>query len=254
MKTANSKKKLHTNELAVSELILNLNSKLIEFFGKPRKISKSNPLDILIATILSQNTNDINSHKAFLSLKSEFPDYNSIINVSQKKLQNVIKVAGLAQKKCKTIKNFLTKLEKDKGELSLNFLKKYSNEDAIKFLTSFKGIGVKTASCVLLFGMNRNVCPVDTHVFRVINRVGIINHYDRDKTFFKLSEILPKKIAYEFHTNIIKLGRSICTSKNPSCNICPIFEFCSYQKKSKSKQQNVNSKKRNVDFMLLDNV
>lgn len=252
MKTANSNNKTR-DELAVSNLILEINKLLLSYFGRPTRNSKSNPLDILIATILSQNTNDINSHKAFLELKNRFKNYEELINSKNNVLQKTIKVAGLAKQKSTTIKNFLLGLKKQRGKISLKFLNKYSNLDAINYLTSFKGVGVKTAACVLLFGMNRNVCPVDTHVFRVLNRIGIVNENNRDKTFFKLLEILPQNIAHEFHTNIIKLGRTICKSQKPNCASCPVIKFCSYDNKNLERSNN-NSMNKKSDFMLLDNV
>ena len=124
------------------------------------------------------------------------------------------------------------------------------NETAINELTKYIGIGVKTASCVLLFAEGRNVCPVDTHVHRTLNRIGAVETSTPDKTFAKLNEKFPPKIAHQFHTNLIRLGREICKPKNPSCGICPLIGICIF-----SKKDSLNTSKGKVrSFMLLDSV
>ena len=235
--------------------ILKVNEILLKKFGKPKRNFKSDPLDILIATILSQNTNDINSHQAFLSLKKNFPDYEKILSANVKSIEKVIRIAGLGNQKAKAIKNFLKKLKADKNKLDLNFLKNYHIEKSLEFLTSFDGVGLKTASCVLLFGLHKNVCPVDTHVHRILNRLGIVKTNNRDKTFFELHKNLPDDIAHEFHTNLIKLGRTICLSQNPKCFDCPLNKICKYEnKKLIVKQKNKFVRNDKKDFMLLDSV
>jgi len=125
-----------------------------------------------------------------------------------------------------------------------------NESDAINELTNYNGVGVKTASCVLLFAMDRNICPVDAHVHRIVNRLGIVNAKTPDKTFLLLNENFPPKIAHSFHTNLIRLGREICKPKNPSCGICPLNKLCKYGEKD---LQIKRMHKRN-DFMLLDHV
>ncbi len=151
-------------------------------------------------------------------------------------------------------------MKKVNGKFSLSYLKKFSNEEVINELISFNGIGVKTASCVLLFGMQREVCPVDTHVFRVTNRIGIVNANNPESTFFELNKILPQMqtmlrqdgIAHSFHTNLIKLGRTICKSQNPNCIVCPIIKHCSYNNKDLFPVKNNPVKSKANEFMLLD--
>jgi len=162
----------------------------------------------------------------------------------------VIKVAGLGKQKSSAIKGFLTEISEEKSRISLNYLKRMNEAEAITELTSYNGVGVKTASCVLLFAMDRNICPVDTHVHRTVNRIGIVEAKTPDKTFHKLNEDFPSNIAHSFHTNLIRLGREICKPKNPSCGACPLNKICEYEEKD---LQIKKMHKRN-DFMLLDNV
>ncbi|MBU2446298.1 MAG: endonuclease III [Bacteroidetes bacterium] len=224
---------------------------MAEHFGKPKRKLDSKPLDILIATILSQNTNDRNSHKAYLSLRSKYPNWSDMEKATVNQIAKTIRSAGLSQQKAKTIKQLLLTLKTKKPKFSLDYLYEFSNEQIISELTSISGIGVKTASCVLLFGMQRNVCPVDTHVFRTLNRIGVVNKRTAEKTFYALNEILPKLIAHQFHTNLIMLGRTICKPQKPICTECPLLDLCTY--KDKNPTSPLAFKARTVnDFLLLD--
>lgn len=230
--------------------IKRINSLLIKQFGVPKRQNPlPGPLDLLIATILSQNTNDNNSYKAFQNLKARYKSWKELINETRSTIENLIRVAGLAKQKSEAIKNLINELA-ERGKLNLDFLIDMNDNDAIEKLTGFKGIGVKTASCVLLFAMNRNVCPVDTHVHRVVNRIGITKEKTPDKTFHSLNKNFPAGIAHSFHTNLIRLGREVCKPANPSCGVCPLLKLCDYE--SKNLDNMTVAKKR--DFMLLDNV
>ena len=242
--------KSNSGKRASSSLLTKINKLLINEFGVPkRQTPRPNPLDLLIATILSQNTNDNNSYKAFKSLKTKFNSWNELKNVKRISIEKIIRVAGLAKQKSGAIKNLIDELSKD-GPVNLNFVKRMDNDSAIEKLTGYKGIGVKTASCVLLFALDRNVCPVDTHVHRTTNRIGIVNEKTPDKTFYALNNNFPEGIAHSFHTNLIRLGREICKPAKPSCVVCPLLKVCKYP--DKNLDETPSGKRR--DFMLLDNV
>jgi len=228
-------------------------SKLFEI----KRREKSDPLDILIATILSQNTNDLNSHKAFKNLKDKFPDFESLANADLREIERAIKVGGLARQKAKRIKNLLIELKKKHGGFDLSFLKDLSVEDGIKFLTSFKGVGLKTGGCVLLFGFDKEVFPVDTHIHRILNRVGIVKTKTPEETFFAVGKLIPDKLSYHLHTGLIKFGRAICKARDPLCGVCPIYKICEFEMKSfyKKKTKDVEVNKNSaLEFILLDEV
>ncbi|MEN3038610.1 MAG: endonuclease III [Candidatus Kryptonium sp.] len=216
---------------------IRLKNKLLKIFKEIEKLFKveqrenSNPLDILIATILSQNTNDINSHRAYRNLKEKFSDFDSILNADVKEIEKVIKVGGLAHQKAKRIKKLLLELKEKHGNFDLSFLKDLSVDEGLKFLTSFDGVGLKTASCVLLFGFNKDVFPVDTHIHRILNRVGIVKTRTPDETFLTVQKLIPQGLAYQLHTGLIKFGRAICKAQNPLCGICPIYKICGFEMK-----------------------
>ncbi|KUG25743.1 endonuclease iii [hydrocarbon metagenome] len=236
---------------AKSKLIKEVNKLLIDKFGiPPRNKLLPNPVDMLIATILSQNTNDNNSYKAFKNLKEKYPTWEEAAEAKRSSIESVIKVAGLGKQKSAAIKNFLTDVQLKQKKISLDYLKNLDENSAIEKLINYNGVGVKTASCVLLFSMDRNICPVDTHVHRTVNRIGIVSGKTPDKTFVLLNENFPPQIAHSFHTNLIRLGREICKPKNPSCGICPINKICKYDEKDLQ----IKKMHKKNDFMLLDNI
>jgi len=235
----------------LKEKIKIINRILVRHFGIPHRPKKlPNPIDALIATILSQNTNDKNSYQAYQNLKKKYKSRQELADAPRNKIEQTIRVAGLGKQKSAAIKNFLVTLKKNKGSLNLQYIKKMPDQEILNELTSIKRIGVKTASCVLLFSLDRNVCPVDTHVHRTLNRIGIVKTKTPDKTFEKINGKLPERIAHQFHTNLIKLGREICKPAKPLCSICPLFKICKFKKKN---LQNVDKRSGN-SFLLLDSI
>lgn len=233
------------------KFITEVNKRLVKHFGiPPRPEVFPRAVNMLIATILSQNTNDKNSYKALNNLKENYSSWEELLDESREKIEELIKVAGLGKQKSAAIKNFVTDLFEKRKELDLDYLRNENKLDAIEELTKFKGVGVKTASCVLLFAFDKNVCPVDTHVHRTVNKIGILKIKSKDKLFFELNKIMPENIAHQFHTNLIRLGREICRPKIQACGICPLKDICKFENKSmdNDKAYSENS------FMLLDNV
>lgn len=217
----------------MKEKIKKINKLLIRYFGIPtRQKSLPNPIDTLIATILSQNTNDNNSYRAYQNLKQKYPTLNKLSSAKRSEIEKVIRIAGLGKQKAGAIINLLKTINKNGGTLSRQYFKTKTDEEILEELTSVKGIGVKTASCVLLFSLDRNVCPVDTHVHRTLNRIGMIKTNTPEKTFEQIKNNLANGIAHSFHTNLIKLGRQICKPGKPLCSICPVINECGFKNKN----------------------
>jgi len=228
-----------------------INELLVDHFGIPPRSKKvPDPVDLLIATILSQNTNDKNSYRAFNNLKEKYKNWEDVAHLNRSSIEKLIKVAGLGKQKSAAIKNLLSRLLKSDGKISLNHIKKLNDEEILDELTSYNGIGIKTASCVLLFSLDRNVCPVDTHVHRTLNRIGLVNTSSPEKTYYSLNGNLPTKAAHQFHTNLIRLGREICKAQKTGCSICPLQKKCTCADKNLEK---VTGSKESR-FMLLDSI
>ncbi len=233
------------------EFIIKINNLLIKEYGIPERAKQvPDPLDLLVATILSQNTNDNNSFRAYNNLKNYINSYEDIQNMELETLMNLIKPAGLTKQKAETIKNLIEYLISNYGSANLGFIHNFNDEFILNLLTNIKGIGVKTASCVLLFSLYRDICPVDTHVHRIINRLGIVNAKTAEKSFYELNKEFPKGIAHAFHTNLIKHGRKVCRPKEPFCPDCILNEFCSFNSKTNKKIEKI----RGDRILLLDNI
>ena len=235
----------------ISSKIKKVNKLLIERYGiPPRSETPADPVDMLIATILSQNTNDKNSYKAFQNLKDKFNSWEEAAKQSRERIEKLIKVAGLGKQKSAAIKMFLNSILKETGKISLDYLRHKDDDEVLLELTKYGGVGIKTASCVLQFAFRRNICPVDTHVHRTTNRIGIVNTKTPDKTFLILKEKMPAETAHSFHTNLIRLGREICKPAAPVCSACPLVKVCEYEFKNLDKIAVYKENK----FMLLDSV
>lgn len=235
----------------MKKIIIKVNELLIKKFGIPKRNAR-NPsvLDTLIGTILSQNTNDNNSFKAYQNLKNNFKDWNEAAKLSAAKIEDQIRIAGLGKQKSNAIKKILNELENTESLFLPDAIPQMSNQDALEALTKYEGVGLKTASCVLLFALDRNVCPVDTHVHRTLNRIGIVKTTSPDKTALVINKNLPEGVAHSFHTNLINLGRDICRPSKPNCSICPLVKVCKYDDKNLTE---ISEYKRNK-FLLLDNL
>ena len=231
--------------------IQKINFLLIKHFGiPPRAVKKPDPLDTIIGTILSQNTNDRNSYKAYRNLKNSFKNWDELARLRPVQIEKYIKIAGLGKQKSRAIFELLKALKIRNNEISLDYIKSKNNLDIISELTTHKGIGVKTASCVLLFSLDRNVCPVDTHVHRTLNRIGLVRTSIPVNTFYEIMDKIPDGTAHSLHTYLIRLGREICKPSRPICSVCPLTKLCKFDHKS-DKDKIV---KKTISFMLLDNL
>jgi endonuclease III len=210
-----------------------LSLKLEKIYGKKRWKVHSDPLSELIATILSQNTSDHNSHRAYFNLRSKFKTWDEVRKTSERRIADTIRSGGLADVKAERIKNILNQIYKDKHALNLNFMKKWRTEKIKEYLRKFKGVGEKTIACVLLFALKRPTMPVDTHVLRVSKRLGLVpEKADAKWAETILEELVPQNLIYQFHLNLIEHGRKTCKSANPRCGDCVLFENCVFGKKS----------------------
>ncbi len=210
------------------EILVLIDELLRGRYSKPQE-KLEEPLDVLIRTILSQNTTDRNSHRAFANLKRKFPLWEAVLNGSEKEIEAEIRCGGLSWIKARRIKEVLGRIKKDSGALSLDFLGKISLKEARDYLLSLPGVGDKTASCVLLFSFAQPVFPVDTHIHRIINKLGLWANRLTPKRIEEIVEAcLPRERFLSLHLNLIRLGREICKSRNPLCPHCPLKEMCKY--------------------------
>ncbi|CAN5522822.1 endonuclease III [soil metagenome] len=204
--------------------------RLIEGYGEPIWQAGQDALDELILTILSANTNDVNSGRAFDQLKTTFNnDWDAIRHAPLEAIKTAIRPAGMYNQKAPHIVAVLERLQHEQGNYNLDHLATMKLDEAFEYLISFPGVGHKTASIVLLFCFNRGAFPVDTHVQRISQRLGIS---DRRAPPIKIKaiweELLPPENFYALHINLIRHGRQTCQARAPRCELCALQACCDY--------------------------
>jgi endonuclease-3 len=198
-------------------------------FGLPKISSRNNALDSLILTILSQNTNDKNRDVAYGRLKERFHSWEMALEGGAGEVAEAIKPGGLSNQKAQRILQILRWLKSEYGELNLDFICGLPVGKAMELLLSLKGVGVKTASVVLLFTCGQALFPIDTHIYRVLRRLGIIPlKATAEKAFYLLEDRIPRDKVLSLHLNIIKFGRTVCQARNPKCQQCYFINCCPY--------------------------
>lgn len=206
--------------------------RLLDVYGAPTWRDPLPPIDELVSTILSQNTNDRNRDKAFFALKARFSTWDDVRNSPENEIVETIRIAGLANQKGPRIKAVLNEIHQERGDLDLSFLADLPLEDARSWLLKFKGVGRKTAAIVLQFSLNRPAFPVDTHIYRVSGRLGVRpEKMDVDHAHQLMEELVDPKDYYAGHLNLIRLGRETCHAQKPACAACPVLDLCAYPNK-----------------------
>ncbi|MEA3441102.1 MAG: endonuclease III [Chloroflexota bacterium] len=212
-----------------TELACTVHHRLLEYYGYPAWRNPLPPLNELISTILSQNTNDTNRDRAFLQLRERFPTWEAVRDADEDDVIDAIRTAGLANQKGPRIQNVLKQITKDQGALDLEFLREVNVDEARDWLLQFKGVGPKTAAIVLLFSLDKYAFPVDTHILRVSGRIGLRPlSMNAEKAHEYLEGLFPPDAYYAAHLNIIRLGREICRARRPNCPRCPLRNLCNY--------------------------
>jgi len=220
-----------------------------------RRRPLAEPLDMLIATILSQNTNDKNSHRAYTELRRRYPTWELVAAATGAALRSTIRTGGMANQKSIRIKETLAAVRERYGRYDLGPLRRKPNDRVMKELTDLKGVGAKTAACVLLFSLGRDVFPVDTHVHRLCTRLGLApGSPDPERTFAWMKDLIPPGKGHSLHTNLIRFGRTVCRSSNPRCGGCVLFAECDFEGKKGPGMLRRTPSRADHDFMLLDNV
>ena len=208
---------------------LRVNARLKEVFGPRERYSARDPLDELILTILSQNTSDRNSGRAYRSLRAAFSTWEAVLAADTRDLYEAIKSAGLGNTKAPRIQAVLQEILDRRGSFDLGFLRDLPMAEARQWLRSLPGIGPKTAACVLCFACDMPALPVDTHVHRVSLRLGLIGpKVSAEAAHELLEQVIPAEDVYVFHVNMILHGRQICHAQRPACERCPLTDLCDY--------------------------
>ncbi len=211
---------------------------LVATYGEPKNEPDFDPLGGLVGTILSQHTSDINSERAYQQLVATFPTWEEVRDAPTQAVATAIRSGGLANIKAPRIQDALLTLTerqqaqggtKSLAEYLYDELMKRTSEEAWSYMRSIPGVGPKTAACVLMFNLNRPVIPIDTHVFRVLRRLGVIGpKVNVDQAHTIIAKMTPPEWVYPLHVNLIRHGRQICHAQRPECHSCPLYRECAF--------------------------
>lgn len=200
---------------------------LDDAYGRPQPWEPKTPLDELVFTVLSQNTNDANRDRAWASLRKEFPDMEAVLAADVREIERAIAVGGLHAQKAKRIQAILRRVKRERGSLDLDRLRGMTDDAVRTYLMSFDGVGPKTAECVLLFSLGRPGFPVDTHIDRVSRRLGLVpRSASTDLAHDIMRGLVPPEDRFAFHLNLITHGRRTCKAPAPLCNSCSVRALC----------------------------
>ncbi len=204
-------------------------------YGRPSHGRRGDPLDSLIATVLSQNTTDVNSGRAFARLKERFPTWDEALAARPRAIAAAIRPGGLGEIKSRRIKRILREIEEDRGGLDLGFLRRWRAGKAGEYLRGLPGVGPKTAACVVLFSLGKAAFPVDTHVLRVSKRLGVLPPSTTMEQAHEVYGALldsgegarwDRKAMLELHLGLVRHGREVCHPRRPECEGCALSELC----------------------------
>ena len=200
-------------------------------------------IDVLVETILSQNTSNKNSEAGYRQLRRRFPTWEEVADAPVEEVERWIRVSGLSRIKAPRIQAILRQIRTERGRISLEFLKRGTVEEAIAYLQQFKGIGPKTIDCLLLFAFAMPVFPVDTHIHRIARRLKWIGpKVTAEKAHDLLEPAIPPKHRYEMHVLLIEHGRQTCKAITPRCDNCSLLALCPFGKSHLRAQEKESAK------------
>ncbi len=203
--------------------------RLLKAYGEPTWRDRKPPVDELVSTILSQNTNDLNRDRAYLRLRERFPTWEAVRDAKPSQVVRAIRVAGIANQKGPRIQAALRAITDERGQIELEFLRKQAPEAVRAWLLRIKGVGPKTAAIVMQFALDMPAFPVDTHIHRVTGRIGLRPpKASREQAHQILAELFAPETYYAAHLNLIRHGREICKAGRPRCEQCSLTDLCDY--------------------------
>ncbi|HHT01474.1 MAG TPA: endonuclease III [Firmicutes bacterium] len=187
------------------------------------------PLTVLVLALLSQATNDNNSLRAFRSLRARFPSWRQLVEAGVAEIAAAIQSGGLAQQKASRLQAILRLLPREDGEPSLRPWGGLEQEKLWKLL-ALPGVGPKTAACVMLFGFGRRAFPVDTHIARIVKRMGLAaENASASQIQASLAPVIPSGREADLHLALIAHGLAVCRARRPVCEDCCLADICQHQ-------------------------
>jgi endonuclease-3 len=204
-----------------------ITDKLAKEYGRPVLRPHRRPIDELVLTVLSQNTNDRNRDVAYGRLRDRFQSWEAVRDAPVEAVENAIRPGGLAPTKSRRIQEILDAITERAGALDLSWLADAPVEEGRAWLCALPGVGRKTAACVLLFAYGKRDVPVDTHVGRVATRLALLRPgAGTDEVHDAMAALTPRGREPELHLNLLRHGRHTCYAQRPACPQCVLRRMC----------------------------
>jgi endonuclease III len=198
-------------------------------YGSPRHGNKDDPLDELVFILLSQMTTGPSFNRVYNRVTAAYPTWEPFLTMPLAKMKATIKDAGLSGQKAPRLKTIFQQLKRDFGSVTLAPLVEMTDAEAERYLTSLPGIGIKTAKCILMYSLGRQVLPADTHVWRVTRRLGLVDeNLPYTKVHNALEAVVLPDDRYSIHVNGVAHGRAVCLALRPRCPSCPLRRLCPF--------------------------
>ncbi len=204
---------------------------LSECYGDYSHRNKSNPLNELLFIMCSLQTNEVLYQSTYASLKSRFPTFSQLAEATENEIASVIANGGLSRQKAQNICAIVSRLEADFGAPTLSPLREMGDAECESYLVSLPGVGKKTARCVMLYSLGRNVFPVDSNCWRICRRLGWVRSTRPDRScsprdMDRVQAGIPPNIRFSLHVNLVSHGRACCLPSTMLCDECSIRRFC----------------------------
>ncbi len=227
-KSAGSSPRRRGRKKSVPTIAINDAIRLMtEEYGPFPEEPRLDPVHELTFTILSQHTSDTNSERAFRSLMQKFGSLEAVAAADVSKIEAAISGGGLAKIKAPRIKQVLSRIVELNGALDLSFLREMPLEDAKAWLRQLPGIGPKSAGIILSFSLGMPAMAIDTHIYRVSQRMALIGpKVSADKAHDLLEAAVEPEQVYPFHQAFINHGRMVCKAQRPRCQECVVGHGC----------------------------
>jgi endonuclease-3 len=184
-----------------------------------RVFENKDPYRVLIRTILSQRTRDENTDRATAQLFKGYPTMEDVASATPEELEPLIRPAGFYHVKARRIIEVSQMLQDEYGGVV---------PEKMEELLLLPGVGRKTANCVLVYAFEKPAIPVDVHVHRISNRLGLVDTKTPEETEVELERVVPRKYWIELNDLMVQFGQTICRPVNPLHEICPLADICSY--------------------------
>jgi endonuclease III len=188
----------------------------------------SDPVEELVYISLTRQTHRQNAARTWDRVVS-LGGPRALVRLPTTRIAQMLRDGGFARQKARWIKQSLELIRQRMGELSLRKARRWSDEKLESFLRSLPGVSIKTAKCIMLYSMGRQVLPVDTHVRRVTERIGLVPRGLSEKRIHEqLHRLIEPEHRFAFHVNVIWHGRRVCTALRPRCHACSIRRHCAF--------------------------